>query len=258
MMREDKQKEVFRERAMHPPFVSRSLVPSGITAVNMVCGYIAIILTGAEAFVAACVFIIAAALLDAADGFVARLVGASSRFGFELDSLSDLISFGAAPAYLVYKFGLEDLGMVQGVFFSSLLVVGSGIRLARFNTAMTSGSKGSYCGLPTPAQALAVVGFVLWMDGEDVLLPQYLHAFLSGLTVFLALLMVSRIRYNALPEPTLELVREKPLQAALYPLVITALLIYQAKALFLAMLLYILLGLIRSASLFFREVVFQR
>ncbi len=257
-MKEDEHRKSFRERTAHPPFVSRSLVPSAITLVNMVCGYVAIILTGADQFVAACGFIIAAALLDTVDGFVARLTNAASRFGVELDSLSDLVSFGAAPAYLVYKFGLEDLGIVQGVLFSSLLVVGSGIRLARFNTGVTFGGKGSYSGLPAPAQALAVAGFVLWMDGEGFLLPHDLHTVLSGLTVVLALLMVSRIRYNALPDPTLELVREKPLQAAVYPLVITALLVYQAKALFLAMLLYILLGLVRSVSLFFREVVFQR
>lgn len=257
-MRDDKKKESFRERVAGLPFVSRSLVPSVFTVMNMACGYVAIVMSGGDQYTAAGWFIILAAFFDTVDGLVARMTNAASRFGIELDSLSDLVSFGAAPAYLVYKFGLEDVGTVRGIILSSMLVVGSGLRLARFNTGVLGYRKGSFSGLPTPAQALTVAGFVLWMDAESYLNQYQLQGALSLLIVVLALLMVSRVNYDALPKLTFETIKKRPLQTGLYLVVFFCVLIYQAKALFLAMLLYILLGVLRSLSLFFKEVVFQR
>ncbi|UZJ40409.1 CDP-diacylglycerol--serine O-phosphatidyltransferase [Prosthecochloris sp. SCSIO W1101] len=257
-MRNDKKKDNFRERRTGLPFVFRSFVPSVLTVMNMVCGYVAIVMSGSDRFVVAGWVIVLAALFDVADGFVARMTDTSSRFGIELDSLSDLVSFGVAPAYLVYKFGLEDIGAVKGVILSSMLVVGSGLRLARFNADVPGYRKDFFSGLPTPAQALTVASFVLWMDAESFLSGYQLQNALSLLTVVLAFLMVSRVNYDAFPEPTLETVREKPLQAFFYLTVFFCVLIYQAKALFLAMLLYILLGVLRSLSLFFRQIVLQR
>ncbi|PWW82001.1 MULTISPECIES: CDP-diacylglycerol--serine O-phosphatidyltransferase [Prosthecochloris] len=257
-MRNDKKKDNFRERRTGLPFVFRSFIPSVLTVMNMVCGYVAIVMSGSDRFVVAGWVIVLAALFDVADGFVARMTDTASRFGIELDSLSDLVSFGVAPAYLVYKFGLEDIGAVKGVILSSMLVVGSGLRLARFNAGVPGYRKDFFSGLPTPAQALTVASFVLWMDAESFLDRYQLQNALSLLTVVLAFLMVSRVNYDAFPEPTLETVREKPLQMFFYLTVFFCVLIYQAKALFLAMLLYILLGVLRSLSLFFRQIVLQR
>ncbi|UZJ39601.1 CDP-diacylglycerol--serine O-phosphatidyltransferase [Prosthecochloris sp. SCSIO W1102] len=257
-MRNDKKKDNFRERRTGLPFVFRSFIPSVLTVMNMVCGYVAIVMSGSDRFVVAGWVIVLAALFDVADGFVARMTDTASRFGIELDSLSDLVSFGVAPAYLVYKFGLEDIGAVKGVILSSMLVVGSGLRLARFNAGVPGYHKDFFSGLPTPAQALTVASFVLWMDAESFLDRYQLQNALSLLTVVLAFLMVSRVNYDAFPEPTLETVREKPLQMFFYLTVFFCVLIYQAKALFLAMLLYILLGVLRSLSLFFRQIVLQR
>ena len=257
-MKQDKKDDNAGEQKTVVPFVSRSFFPSVFTVMNMVCGYVAIVMSGADQFVAAGWFIILAALLDTVDGFVARITNAASRFGIELDSLSDLVSFGAAPAYLVYKFGLEDIGMVQGIILSSMLMVGSGLRLARFNIGVAGYRKGSFSGLPTPAQALTVAGFVLWMSADPFLDKYQLQNALSLLTIVLAVLMVSKVNYGALPELTFETIKEKPLQITLYMTVFFCVLIYHAKALFVAMLLYILLGVLKSLSLFFREVVFQR
>lgn len=257
-MRHDKKNDNAEERKTGVPFVSRSFVPSVFTVMNMVCGYVAIVMSGADQFVVAGWFIILAALFDTVDGFVARITNASSRFGIELDSLSDLVSFGAAPAYLVYKFGLEDIGAVQGVILSSMLMVGSGLRLARFNVGVVGYRKNSFSGLPTPAQALTVAGFVLWMSAEPMLDKYQLQNALSLLTIVLAALMVSRVNYDALPKLTFETIREKPVQTTLYMAVFLCVLVYHAKALFVAMLLYILLGVLKSLSLLFRELVFQR
>ena len=258
-MRDEKKNDGSVERNTGVPFISRSFVPSVFTVMNMVCGYVAIVMSGSGQFVAAGWFIILAALLDTVDGFVARMTNAASRFGIELDSLSDLVSFGAAPAYLVYKFGLEDVGAVRGIILSSMLMIGSGLRLARFNIGVLGYRKScSFSGLPTPAQALTVAGFVLWMSAEPFLNNYHLQNALILLTIILAVLMVSRVNYDALPKLTFETVKEKPVQTGLYIAVFFCVLIYQAKALFVAMLLYILLGVLRSLSLFFRELVFQR
>jgi len=235
------------------PFVSRSFFPSVFTVMNMVSGYMSIVMSGEGSFMAASWFIILAAFFDTIDGFVARVINGTSDFGVELDSLSDLVSFGAAPAYLVYKFGLEGMWGIGGVALSALLMVGSGLRLARFNICMIGYSKESFSGLPTPAQALTIAGFVLWMQNEQFFGLDVMPPVLSVLTVVLALLMVSRVNYDALPKPTLDLIRRHPFQVALYALALFCVLVFQTKAFFLAMLLYILLGILRSLTFSFRQ-----
>jgi len=241
------------DRSTRFSFVSRSFVPSVFTVMNMVSGYIAIVMSGEGSFVAACWFIMLAAFFDTIDGFVARVTNGTSDFGFELDSLSDLVSFGAAPAYLVYKFGLEGLPGITGICVSSLLVIGSGLRLARFNISMIGYKKESFSGLPTPAQALTIVGFVLWIIGDPVIPVKLMQFVLAGLSTALALLMVSKVNYDALPKPTVDSFRQQPFQMSLYITAIFCVLLFHAKAFFLAMLLYILLGIVRSLTLLWRS-----
>ncbi len=235
------------------PSVSRSFVPSAFTVMNMVSGYIAIVMAGEGSFVAACWFIILASFFDTIDGFVARVTKGTSDFGVELDSLSDLVSFGAAPAYLVYKFGLEGLPGKTGILVSSLLMVGSGLRLARFNISMIGYNKESFSGLPTPAQALTIAGFVLWMIADPIFPIEVMRNGLAWLSTGLALLMVSKVNYDTLPKPTVDSFRQKPVQMSLYVGAIFCVLLFHAKAFFLAMLLYILLGIGRSISLLYRQ-----
>ncbi len=235
------------------PFVSRSFVPSVFTVMNMVCGYVSIVMSGDGNFVTACWLIILAAFFDTIDGFIARITNGTSDFGFELDSLSDLVSFGAAPAYLVYKFGLEGLPGKAGIFISSILVIGSGLRLARFNISVIGYRKESFSGLPTPAQALTIAGFILWMKADSFLPEKTMTFFLAWLSTTLSLLMVSKVNYDALPKPTLESFRRNPLQMIFYIGAVFCVLLFHAKAFFLAMLLYILLGIVRSITLVYRQ-----
>jgi len=235
------------------PFVSRSFVPSAFTVMNMVSGYASIVMAGEGSFMLAGWLIFLAAFFDTIDGFVARMTNGASEFGVELDSLSDLVSFGAAPAFLVYKFGLSSLGMPLGLILSSLLMVGSGLRLARFNISLIGYHKQSFSGLPTPAQAMTIASFVLWMQSEPLLTGRPLHEVLAWLTVVLAGLMVSTVNYDALPKPTLESFRRHPLQMTGYVIAIFCVLVFQAKAFFVAMLLYILLGIIRSLTMLVRQ-----
>lgn len=235
------------------PYVSRSFFPSVFTVMNMVSGYASIVMSGEGSYIAASWLIILAAFFDTIDGFVARVTNGTSDFGFELDSLSDLVSFGAAPAYLAYTYGLESIPGMLGLALSSLLMVGSGLRLARFNISMIGYSKDSFSGLPTPAQALAIAGFVLWMQSERYFPVEMMPTVLGWLSVLLALLMVSKVNYDTLPKPTLESFRRRPLQMSLYAVAAFSVLLFQARAFFLAMLLYILLGVVRSLVLFVRQ-----
>ncbi len=242
-----------KERGSRFPVVSRSFVPSVFTVMNMLSGYISIIMSGEGSFVAACWFIILASFFDTIDGFVARVTNGTSDFGVELDSLSDLVSFGAAPAYLVYKFGLEGLPGITGICVSSLLMIGSGLRLARFNISMIGYEKESFSGLPTPAQALTITGFVLWMSVSPVFPVKLMQIVLGVLSTALALLMVSKVNYDALPKPTIDSFRQQPVQMSLYVLAMFCVLLFHSKAFFLAMLLYILVGIVRSITLLWRR-----
>jgi len=181
-----------------------------------------------------------------------------SRLGFNLFSFPVFVSFGVAPAFLVYMFGFEDRGGGAGIVLSSLLLVGSGLRLARFNSVFSGYGNGSFSGLPTPAQALTVAGFVLWMSSDPLLESNQLQSALALMTIVLSVLMISRVNYDSLPKVSLETLRERPVQTVFYVAVFFCVIVYQAKALFVAMLLYILLGLLKSLSVFFRALVFQR
>jgi CDP-diacylglycerol---serine O-phosphatidyltransferase len=235
------------------PFVSRSFVPSVFTVMNMVSGYGSIVMSSEGRFVMAGWLIFLAAFFDTIDGFVARVTNGASEFGVELDSLSDLVSFGAAPAFLVYSFGLSRLGMPLGLILSSLLMVGSGLRLARFNISLIGYHKESFSGLPTPAQAMTIASFILWMDAEPLLTGRQLHEVLAFLTVILAGLMVSKVNYDTLPKPTLDSFRRYPFQMGAYVIAAFCVLVFQAKAFFVAMLSYILLGIIRSLTMLVRQ-----
>ncbi|MEC9486736.1 MAG: CDP-diacylglycerol--serine O-phosphatidyltransferase [Prosthecochloris sp.] len=234
--------------------MSRTFVPSMFTALNMLCGYVALVLAGSGHVTAAAWFILTAALFDVLDGFVARLTDGASKFGGEFDSLADLVSFGAAPAYLAYAFGLSQMG-AAGVFISAVPLLAAGVRLARFNIGDGGGEGGQFYGLPSTAQALALASFILWMNAEQLLTPAQLALVLSWMLVFFALLMLSRIQYDSFPSLSMESIRARPLQAVLYGAVFFCVLIFQAKAFFLAMLLYILLGVMRSLSLLVRQTV---
>jgi len=246
-------KRKFKMRKVKLPPVPPSAFPSAFTVMNMACGYVAIVMASQESFTAAGWFIIFAAIFDTLDGFVARLTNASSEFGVELDSLSDLVSFGAAPSFLVYKFGLDEYGVAVGLGLSSLLMIGSGLRLARFNVQLVGFSKDYFSGLPTPSQAMTLATFVIWAHSEPEFFAAHLQIVLSVLTVLLGGLMVSKVRYDTLPKFKREDFREAPVKMSLYIISFICIVIFQAKAFFIAMLMYILFGLLRSLYHFFSE-----
>lgn len=171
----------------------RFLVPNAVTVGNMFCGFLAIMYATSGRFEKAFIAILIAILLDGLDGRVARKLNATSKFGVEFDSFSDLISFGVAPAILVYNwsFNQDHLADEFGVFVCFLFAVCSACRLARFN--IEEGSTTKFTGLPTPGAAGAVAGVVNFMP--DVGASYYTIILTTILMLSLGYLMVSTITY---------------------------------------------------------------
>ena len=165
---------------------------------NAVCGFISILLTLDGEILNACWFVLLAGFLDALDGRVARLSGVSSRFGIELDSLADFLSFGVAPCVLIYSLKLPVLGKLAWIIIGSVFIMAAGYRLAKFNLYADTEEKREFVGLPVPAAALALVGFIifcyeLWGQVEYA---QYLILMI----ILFAFLMISQVEYDTLPE----------------------------------------------------------
>ena len=180
------------------PF-SKSSFANAVTSLNVFSGFVSIIYASQGNFRMAAVFIIVAAIFDTLDGIVARLLKTSSRFGVELDSLSDVVSFGAAPSFLVYQAHAYQFGF-WGVAASSLLLIFGAMRLARFNINVSDlNTKGDFTGLPIPLQAITISLLIFSFHTENGMQEPYNYIVLP-LVVLLSFLMVSNIRYNALPK----------------------------------------------------------
>ena len=170
-----------------------SLLPSLFTLANLFCGWACVVHAMRGEFATAAPFIGVAIVLDMLDGRIARMTGTTSDFGVQLDSLADLISFGMAPAVLVFQWGLVPLGRL-GWAIGFLYLTAAALRLARFNIQAAT-DKRYFVGLPSPAAAGIPAATIFYYP---VALGTYPLALL-GMTMLLvpALLMVSTIRFQS-------------------------------------------------------------
>ncbi len=164
---------------------------------NVVCGFVALLSIVEGKVTAACWLVILAAFLDSLDGKVARLSKTTSQFGVELDSLADFLSFGIAPALIVYMVKLESLG-TPGKIISVVYIMAAAFRLARFNLMADSDEKRNFVGLPVPGAALALVSFLLFSYAQWGGLEY--DELLVAMIVLFSFLMVSQIQYDTLPD----------------------------------------------------------
>ena len=179
------------------------LLPSILTTFGMFAGFYSIIASINGDFTLAAISIMVAMLWDALDGRVARLTNTQSDFGAQYDSLADLVSFGVAPALLVYEWSLSDLGRI-GWLAAFIFLACAALRLARFNTQVGISNKRYFQGLPSPAAA-GVIASMIWLkfwkfeyfDFGIVSLSYYVGV---GITIVCALLMVSNVRYYSFKE----------------------------------------------------------
>ncbi|NBB94043.1 MAG: CDP-diacylglycerol--serine O-phosphatidyltransferase [Gammaproteobacteria bacterium] len=188
------------EQPEQVPVRGAFLLPNALTTGALMAGFFAVVSAIESQPVAACIAIVIAGLLDGLDGRVARLTGTQSEFGVQYDSLSDMISFGMAPAVLVFTWTLGSLGEPQtvaakvgwlGAFFYCACAA---LRLARFNTQAGVADKRYFQGLASPAAAGTLVAIV-WFAVDRDIRPALLAWPLLVITILLGTLMVSRVRY---------------------------------------------------------------
>lgn len=166
------------------PMEIKHILPNMVTSGNLLCGLFSLILVIHGRYVPAAWLVFFAVIFDGFDGKVARMLGGGSQFGMEFDSLADLVSFGVAPAILLYQVALRELH-IAGVVIVCFFALCVALRLARFNVVHVPGP---FQGLPCPAGGLFVSSFVI----AGMNLPVWVMACVMGLTGFL---MISSIPY---------------------------------------------------------------
>jgi CDP-diacylglycerol---serine O-phosphatidyltransferase len=226
--------------------ITRAVVPSLFTVLNMFCGFNAIVSTANSDYVVAVWFVILAGVFDSVDGMMARLTKSTSQFGVEIDSLSDIVSFGVAPAFLVYHVYMRELGGM-GVLISSLLMILGGIRLARFNVQLVGFDKSFFTGLPIPAAAVAVCSFILQTYDDTFGLSVMGRMFLPYLVIAISLLMVSRVKYDTFPKFSKRGIKKEPFKFSLFIVGVLVVVATKGQALFGVTILFILYGVVRYA-----------
>ncbi|MBU0691669.1 CDP-diacylglycerol--serine O-phosphatidyltransferase [bacterium] len=170
-----------------------------LTTGNLISGIIAILMAFDGHLITAGLLIFCATIFDAFDGKVARYFGSSSSFGLQYDSMADMISFGVAPALIVYAFAFRDLG-VPGLLVTLVPVVAAAIRLARFNID-ADGKAHDFIGLSSPLHACLMAALVLmcvarWDDAAN-------SNVIAAIVIISSLLMISHVPLAGLPRFTL-------------------------------------------------------
>ncbi|MGD1044752.1 MAG: CDP-diacylglycerol--serine O-phosphatidyltransferase [Bacteroidota bacterium] len=238
--------------------ITRTVVPGLFTTLNIFCGFLSIIYTSQGQFSLAAWVIILAAIFDSLDGIMARMTRSSSQFGVELDSLADVVSFGAAPSFLVYQVYLRTMIEPWGILIAALPVVLGAIRLARFNVQLIGFDKDYFNGLPIPMQAITMCAFILQFSEELTDTNSFAGIAMIVLVVILSLLMVSHVKYDTMPKLSKLQLKSHPWK---FIVVFVALLIVvfsklflDNNYLFLMLMLYVIFGIIRAVVIFVKKI----
>ncbi|MBI5027065.1 MAG: CDP-diacylglycerol--serine O-phosphatidyltransferase [Nitrospirae bacterium] len=227
------------------------LLPNTLTLCGMFCGFYAIIAAFKGNYIYAAWAILIANIFDGLDGWIARLTHSTTRFGIELDSLSDLVAFGIAPAVLIYTWALYPFGRV-GWGAAFLFVICGALRLARFNIQMGSTESKAFTGMPIPGAAAVIASFVLfYIDNWGRLMGK--NYLILALTFILAILMVSTLKYHGAKE--IDFRERKPFYLLVAIVIILVLIfMHPSVVLFVLSMGYMLWGIGENAFLYYRKM----
>ncbi len=174
------------------------LLPNLFTTAGLFAGFYAIVSAMRGEFTVAAVAIFVAMIMDGLDGRIARMTNTQSAFGAEYDSLADMVAFCLAPALVMFEWALAGLGKF-GWMVAFIFAACGALRLARFNTQIGIADKRYFQGLPSPAAAACIAGWV-WAGSSNALAPALLTMVAIPLTLMCAILMVSTVRYHSFKE----------------------------------------------------------
>ena len=172
------------------------LLPNLLTTGALFAGFYSIVAAINEQFEPAAIAIFVAMVLDGMDGRIARLTNTQSDFGMQYDSLSDMVSFGLAPALVMYQWALFGMGKL-GWLAAFVYTASAALRLARFNTQAASLDKRFFQGLPSPAAAAVLAGMIWFGSNYGLTEGTSVLVFCFPVTILVGILMVSNIRYHS-------------------------------------------------------------
>lgn len=228
--------------------VTRSVIPSLFTVMNLFSGFIAVKTAMIDRdFVAAGWFILLGAVFDSLDGVMARLTKSSSEFGVELDSLADVVTFGVGPSAIVYTlffYTYEGFGLL----LSALPAICGALRLARFNVQLVGFDKDYFKGLPIPSAALLIISYVTfyYLRPDPGVSQSTYDAGLIAVVVGASLLMVSTVKYDTLPKMSGRAIKAHPVRFSAFLAAVILVIATKGSAIFPIFVLFVLYGIVRS------------
>jgi CDP-diacylglycerol--serine O-phosphatidyltransferase len=243
-------------RASKPPVNRRIAVPSFFTLMNLFSGFLAIIAIAEGDLTRGAWLILAAGMFDVFDGMMARLANAHSDFGIELDSLSDMVSFGVAPGFLIYKFSLFELGNL-GLLISAIPPLCGAVRLARFNVnARLEPKSDVFSGLPIPSVAIIIIAFYLVFKDDLHFFDFFnngVNSVVIPMVVIVSLLMVSSVEFEKIPRFDKDSLRDKKWSFVLFFFYLMLILIKPDYGLMAVILIYVTKAIVQNTIRFFKD-----
>jgi len=227
------------------------ILPNSLTLCGMFFGFFSIMSAIKGNYLHASWAIMIAIIFDGLDGWVARLTHSTTRFGIELDSLSDLVAFGVAPAVLIYKWAIADFGRI-GFAVAFLFMACGALRLARYNIQMGSTESKAFTGMPIPGAASIIAALVLFYHQIIAEIPPEKNLSILILIIILALLMVSTLKFHALKEINFK--SRKPFWILVaVVLVFVIIVIHPPVALFVFAMIYLAEGIIENIYRYYKK-----
>lgn len=228
----------------------RVLAPNFMTVLNLLCGFLSVVFAFKGHFSTSAWLIIFAGIFDLLDGKIARFTAGHSDFGIQFDSLADVVSFGVAPAFLIYTAQMQEHEPL-GLLFSFLPLAAGAIRLARFNTSASTLEKRNFTGMPIPTSAGLICSYVLFCNHfwSEVRFP----GFSAALLIMSAFLMVSTIPFEAMPKFSFRRGQRNTRLIVMLAMALSLIAVFPEWALFPVALVYVLIQLGRAALHFLRD-----
>lgn len=226
------------------------ILPNTLTLCSMFFGFFSILNTIKGEYVIASWAIVIATFFDGLDGWIARLTHSTTKFGIELDSLSDLVAFGVAPSILVFKWDLINFGRAGWAAAFLFLACGA-LRLARYNIQMGSTESKSFTGMPIPGAAIVVSAIVIFYHEIWGDIPRK-NLIILFITVLLSILMVSTLRFHGAKE--INFSKRKPFWILVaFIIIIVIIIIHPPISIFIFAMVYLIGGIIENIFIYYKK-----